>query len=196
MKITEIRERSKEGTLILADINIERYIGLATKMVMIEGFNYTDDNGVELHAKGIVERVLEEVDGVLKLNRYVYELNVMYEALKNYTDIDFEDSEFTMADYDMFITNGIWSFVSGNSDFNVFYRLLDEAIAQKINGYNSLSSAIRQSVDKLLTTLNDLTDDKKMDNMLKTLNKAMKRNPELKECFSDFKDLKNAGVKL
>jgi hypothetical protein len=198
MKIIEIRNLYKEKKF--EDIKIEgnKYIPLTQKIVSIEGYDYEIEDGETeekeiIHNNGIMDNVIIEIDEYFKVDIFLYEIHLMYAILKEYSDIDFDNEEFTANDYDMFMNLNQYECIYNSTDVKNFISLLEAYLNNKCIELNSFSKVISKGVNKILLVLNDLTDSKKLDSMLKVVNKAINKNPALKDYMKTYVDQNGAN---
>jgi len=198
MKIIEIRNLYNEGKF--EDIKIEgkKYIPLTQKIISIEGYDYEIEDGeIEekemAHNNGLVDDVIIEDNEYFKVDLFLYEICLMISILKEYSDVDFDDEIFIASDYDMFINLIKYKYILNSPDVKSFISLSDSYLSNKCIELNSFSKVVTKGINKILSTLNDLTDSKKLDSMLKVVNKAINKNPALKDYMKSYVDQNGAN---
>lgn len=167
----------------LNELQIKKYIPLSEKIGIIDG---------------LIENILINEDGLYKIDLGNYELYSVFVTIKYFTDLEFslseeEKYEYEVEDYDFIMENNIKQFIIDNvgSDYFKFKELLNKTLEQEVEQRNSLQSVIIKSVEKLVGTLNNLTDEKKMGKLVKQFEKVVGKNPEL---LSFLKNAKQLGV--
>lgn len=157
----------------LDKLKIDTYLDLSKKSFILQGLE---------NEKGMVENILKEENGGLwVIDRFIYEMQLTYIVCSWYSNLKIK--EFTVSDYDFIISNGIFDYIVKQVyvDYIRFKTMLDNMLEDELQKRNSLEGIIVRSVDKLLVTLNDLTDDKKMEKMVEQFQKVVKDNPKLLE---------------
>lgn len=164
MKFEDLKNDIKK----IEELEITTYLSLATKQLLIEG---VEDK------KGLLDNILvQNESGLWKIDFTLYEIYTTNQLCNWYLDIEFGDT-FTSEDYDFIKKNNIE--VKLTNDAYVFEEMLNKYLKQEIEQRNSLSNTLIRISDKFMAKLDDISDPKKMNKLMKTYEKIKETNPEL-----------------
>jgi hypothetical protein len=137
MRFVDIKKKSINGDWNSLGVKVKTYVPLKEKI------------GVTLQAPN---NVIKVIDGYSMIDRVESELNLYFLLLTLYTDIDFEDKDFTDEDYDFFASNRFkeWLRKASNQDSYNFEKMFQSYLIDSIRKSNSQSFNIDE-INKLLS---------------------------------------------
>ena len=186
MKFEELKKDfTKEK---LNELEIKTYLPLAEKMGIVDG---------------VMDSLIINEDGYFVLDIYKKELLLTYILFAYYAQIEFEEDEngiiqFDDEEYDWIIENSVYDFITTKIDYN-FFDIFYRKIEQELEKRNSISAVLNRLGNKLINKLDELGDEEKLQGMMNLADEALVRFPFIadivKSDLMPMKQVKKSGVK-
>ena len=161
MKLSEIKGKLENGSILKDLINVKKYISVADKKELIQS---------------IIDTCLKDSDnGMRYVDHFARRISFDVALIINYTDIDELDLDDS---YDFYNESGIMEYVYDTipyQEINMINEILDEMLVEQKELSNSISAVVNNNLLKVV----DIVDrrfptEKEIQKLLKSLVKSFK----------------------
>lgn len=192
MKLSYIKSQLEMGKNIDAiGIEINKYIPIVSKMVMIQGF-MSEDN---IHQNGIVDECIDIQNGIAYIDPLKKEVSIVCNIINWYTNIEIDEINLENTIYDFYMTSGIWDYIITvlDKEYKTIINLINESITEELKKYNSLEAVLNNQIEKLIEKIPTNKEFKQLTkNFVKEFNKmSWDKVPMIKQMFDVMQNNSN-----